>query len=614
VAAPAGAAPAGAATAGEAAELLRAAALGTRSFLDQVRSLDQPHGYAVWHSADHASFRSPRAATDAAAEVARQLARAFEWGLGDEGIDRVVGLLAEREGDPVFALEVLRLAGHSPSGFGAALWAMSVAPQHQRGQVDELARRLGGVLAVANRASPGLVTYRTVMADLQRATGGDAAQLAFVPLLFAATATPFTRSFLAPMVQELVVRPNRERQEAGRALPPTFVHDGRGQLDTRALALEALSHSPRASAAFLRGAGPDGVPNLHRLIGDEVLDPDGPGLLDGDGGRALASVIDAGTVAPVGRVGPWARVSAQERSAAAGAVVSAFGDRAHVLGWELPDALHRSLSELAIRTLPSFQLAPPSFGDVVLEVPTSAAPVPDREQGVRFLSLLFTRRASEDAVVGAARRHIEATSARLGPEDHQGHLGLGLLWGALADASLGGRLVHAIVQDHARDEQRSAWELGERVVAHVVGAKIAAAVVGPVGGWFTTEVAQDPVQDEGADVVSSLSRPLEDELLPDEQRTEAVLAEAAELVDRRRDELASLVAAEPGSRSWSAAHGGFDGGVGPEVRPPGYAEPDPALLVELDAVLDASEDGDEAEAIEPVVRVLDGPPTPGAGS
>jgi hypothetical protein len=172
-----------------------------RRFLEQVRSLDQPDGYVIWTSAPHAAFADPRPSREAAQAAFEEMGRAFEFGLADGAAGRLIDLLATHEGDPVFALEVVRLAAGSSSGFGAALWAMEAAPRHQRDEVRELARRLGATLAVANRSAELLVTHDSVMADLGRATGGDAAQLAYAPLLFAATARAFTRSFLHDMVR-----------------------------------------------------------------------------------------------------------------------------------------------------------------------------------------------------------------------------------------------------------------------------------------------------------------------------------------------------------------------------------------------------------------------------
>ncbi|OWY62774.1 hypothetical protein B7486_56640 [cyanobacterium TDX16] len=371
---------------------------------------------------------------------------------------------------------------------------------------------------------------------------------------------------------------------AGRALPASYVHDGERQRDVRSLVLEAVARNPRAAAELLAGADLHGTPNVHRLIGDELLDPMGPGILDGDAGRALAQVIDAATVPPTGPVGPWGRVSPEEQSAAAGAVVAGFGDRAHVLGWELPDALHESLRDLVVRTLPTFQMAPPSFGDLDLPVPAGVAPVVGRERGLRFLSLLFTRRSSEDVVVAAAEGHVQAESDRLGADDHDGHLALGLLWGALTDASIAGRLVQAIRQDHARDEQRAAWELGQSAVELYLNRRVGNVVVGPVGGWLTTKVAQHPVQDRSGDAIGAVGARLEDELLPDEQRTEQLVARADSIVRERGERLDRVLAVPPGSAAWAAATAGHLAAVGPNVAPPGYQEPNAAVLVELNTI------------------------------
>ena len=567
-----------------------------RSFLDQVRSLDQPSGYVLYRVRDHPSWADPGAALAAAHEVAEEMGRAFEWGLGDERVAHLVGLLASHEGDPVFSLELVRLAAGSSTGFGRALWAMATAPLGQRAAVGELARRLGTVLAVANRAAPPHVTFRGVMAGLERATGGDHAQLAFAPLLFAASARPFTRSFLQPMARHFVLRPNHERLEEGRALPATWVHDGEAQRDARSLALAALARNPRAAADFLAGSDLHGVPNLHLLIGDGLLDPSGPGILDGAGGRSLAALIDAATVVPVGRVGPWAQVTADERAGAAGAVVAAFGDRAPLLGWELPETLRPSLSRLTVANLPTFQMPPPSFaadGPFAAVVPAGVAPVVPRERGLRFLSLLFTHRAAEDQVVAAAERHIATRSGRLGAHDHDGHLRLGLLWGSLTDAAVAGRLVHAIDQDHARDEQRAAWALAQRVVSYVVvsgaGRAVRAGAGGGAGGGGGGVPGEGAAGQAGGDVVTEVGSTLRDQLLPDLQRTEQVHAEVEVVFAQMRERLDRAVVASPGTPGWAAALGGFEGGLGPAAHPPGYVEPSPALVVQLDEVVERLE-------------------------
>lgn len=578
--------------AGAAATGLLDAIRNVRSFLEQVRSLDHASEYLLYRVAEHPAWGDPGASAAAARQVAERMAGAFDFGLGDAPVDELIQLLADHEGDPVFALELWRRIGSSTAGMGAALWAVSVAPGHQREQVEPLMRGLGNVLAVAQRAAFQHVTYEHVMADLHQAVDGDAAALALAPLLFAATTRPFTRSFLRPMWVEHVLMPNRERQVAGRALPASYVHDGQRQRDVRSLVLEAVARNPRAAAELLAGADLHGTPNVHRLIGDELLDPMGPGILDGDAGRALARVVDAATVPPTGPVGPWGLVSPDEQAAAGGAVVAGFGDRAHLLGWELPDALHGSLRDLAVRSLPTFQLAPPSFGDLELAVPAGVAPVVAREQGLRFLSLLFTRRSSEDVVVAAAERHVQAESARLGVDDHQGHLGLGLLWGALTDASIAGRLVHAIRQDHARDEQRAAWELTELGISSLLGglASRAAVPASEAGSGLFVRAAHVGAR-EGTDQAATrtfedVSGDLEDRLIPDRQLTEQQRDRALAIAEHRRQGLQGLVAVPAGSPAWSAALGGFEGSMGTVQHPPGYVEPDPAILVDVDQVID----------------------------
>jgi hypothetical protein len=597
---------------GVAATALADVVRSVHSFLGQVRSLDHASEYLLYRVAGHPAWADPGASLAAARDVAAAVADAFDFGLGDGSVDELIEVLAGHQGDPVFALELWRRIGSSATGMGAVLWAVSVAPGHQREQVAPLMQGLGTVLAVAQRAAFQHLTYEHVMADLRQAVDGDVAALAVAPLLFAATAVPFTASFLRPMWVEHVLVPNRERQVAGRALPASYVHDGRRQRDVRSLVLEAVARNPRASAELLAGADLHGTPNVHRLIGDELLDPMGPGILDGDAGRAFARVIAAATVPPFGPVGPWGQVSPAEQAAAAGAVVAGFGDRAHLLGWQLPDALR----ELAVRNLPTFQMPPPSFGAVRLDVPAEVAPVPGRERGLRFLSLLFTRRSSEDVVVAAAEEHVRAASARLDAEDHAGHLGLGLLWGALADASIAGRLVHAIRQDHARDEQRAAWEVTQLGISLLVGGLAArAAVPGGMRGASRRQTVQRIGRRQAASQEARLpfdetGRDLEEVLLPDRMLVEAAQEESLEIVDGRRRALRELVAAPPSSTGWAAALAGFEAAQGDEQRPPGYVEPDAAILVEVDTVLDGlsvpSPDLEEQrEALEAADRLGD---------
>jgi len=83
------------------------------------------------------------------------------------------------------------------------------------------------------------------------------------------------------------------------------------------------------------------------------------------------------------------------------------------------------------------------------------------------------------------------------------------------------------------------------------------------------------------------------------------------VVERRRQELQDLLALPPGSLAWSAAVGGFEGGMGRQQHPPGYVDPDPAILVDVDRVLDGFTVTDrglegQRQALDSAGRILDG--------
>lgn len=588
---------------GAACTLLEEQARLVAAVLAEIRASDGLAGVLVWQSADHPSWHAPASAIAAAQRAATAMAAAFEWGLGDGATDELLGILRRHDGDPVFAMELLRVAGGSSAGFGAALWAASVAPRHQRHEVGRLFQALGDVVAMANRAAPALHTYGSVMRALRRSTGGDAAAFAQAPLIFLA-ARPFTATFLEPAWRRLVLDPNRGRQRLGRSLPAAYVHDGAEHHDVRSLVLRAVARNPVAAARFLGGRDEHGRPNLHGLLG--------PGVMDGDDGRALALVVRSGTRAvPAGLVGAWTRVSDEARVQAADAVVSAFAERAPHLGWRLPEAVHPALEEVAIAHLESFRLVPPSFR--ALPLPPGAELDLGRDQGLRFLSLLFTRRSSEDVVVVAAERHVQEASADLAPDDHAGHLDLGLLWGALTDATVSGRLLAALHADRERDEDRAAWELGQSAVSTLVGFGAARRVP---GNGLAPRLVRGAVRGTSGGAVDSVGTSLEDRLLPDEQHTEEARERAAAVVRHREEAFADLFPALPGSIGWSAALSGFQAGVGPNDEPAGYREPGPAVVITADTVVDgvlgasSGDAGAGLDAVDALREALDPPARP----
>jgi len=544
--------PGGPAALAAAAAALATEAVRVRALLAEVRAIDAAGGPVVWQSADHPSWHDPAVALAAAQAAAAELAQAFEWGLGDGASDRLVGLLAEHEGDPVFALELWRIAGGATAGFGAALWAASAAPLDRRGEVHGLFRALGNVIAVANRAAPDLVTYEAVVERLGRATEGDAGRLAQIPLIFLAS-RPFTASFLRPAWTQLVLQPNRLRQVAGRALPADFVHDGRAQHDVRSLVLQAVARNPVAAARFLGGADLHGTPNLERLVG--------PGVMDGDEGRTLAAVIRAGTLPWDGPVPAWQATSDAERGAAASAVVTTFGERAHLLGWHLPDGLRPALVDMTVAHLPSFRLVPESWRAVGWAPPPAGELFTvDREVGLQHLSLLFTRPDAEQAVVQGAADLIEQTAASpmAAASVSEVHRGLGLLWGAVTDATVGGRLLAALADDADRRRQRATFDLGQ------------------VGAVATATYFGGPLVGQAAEVVADTGQEV---VIPELHKSDELHDAVQRIVEARGRRLHDLISADGfPSPALDAAGAGFLAGFGPVDEPPGYVEPGPSTV------------------------------------
>jgi hypothetical protein len=548
-----------------------------RQVLVEVRSLDDPGPLVVWASPWDRAWAHPADARHAARETLAALRRIFEWPLAPSAdVDRALDLLRRYAGNPVFALDLWRLAGRSSDGYGGLLWAVGAARDEGRQLLAPLLQGMGDALATATWAAPPVVTYAAVGRHLSAGVDGDPAAMAALPLLLTGT-RPFTTGFLRDAWTDLVLAPNRAQQMTGRAAP-VLVEGGSGWVDHRALVLRAVARNPHASVAFVVGADLHGTPNLHRLLG--------PGVLDGDQGRALAEVIRTAAVPQLQPVASWARLTALQQMASAAAVVDSVGVRAPHIGWHLHPQLAGVLADVAAANLRSFRILPAGWDAAVdLDDGTPTFPV-SRSRGLSFLALVFTSPAAEQRVVGAARSLVVTQlPTLLGDAGRDLRYGLGALWGVVTDATVGGRLVRAISGDADRAQDRAVWSVVQ------TGAVAAVGVV-PGGAGAAGGIGQG----------ASAAR---DQVLPELHLEEQERAAIDALVDERERWLRGRLGP---AADGDALNAGFSAAVGASPEPPGYRRPGPSPAEQLEDLIARAQDGlRTGDAAREGVRPAGGP-------
>jgi len=523
-----------------------------RALVAEVRALDDPGALVVSASPWHPSWAHPTEARHAAREALAALATTLEWGLRDPAWHRVVDLLERYGHDPVFALSFWAAAGSSATGYGGVLQTIATPLGDERARMGPLLHGLGEVLATATRAAPTALTYRRVRQELLLGVGLRPSLLEGFPLLLMGSSV-FPVAFLRGAWTDLVLRPDRGQQVHGT--PAVRVVEGPdGLVDGRALVLDAVARNPRAALAFVVGHDLHGTPNLDRLLG--------PGVLDGDDGRALAGVLRAATLPAAASVPAWAHLHPVQRRAGALATVDAVGRRAPLVGWDQRPTFARALADVAAANLAAFQLVP---GSMAAAMPATSIGAPfaiSRTVGLGYLALASTDAAARQRLAAAGRRFItESLPAVMGPAHVDRRRGLGLLWGSITDAAVAGRLAVAIGADADRARDRAMWAVAQMGVI--------------------TALQLTPAR-AGAPVVEQAGGPAREALLPVLQLEAEERAASASLLGRREAWL-STFPIDLAERD--ALLSGFTSAVGPQHEPPGYRPPGPSAAEQVERML-----------------------------